>query len=386
MTIMVSMALMTEAGAQNIESVLEQIEANNKEIQAQKEQAIADKMQVQTQNNLEDPSIEYSPFFDKKSDGVVSSELVVKQGFDFPTLYVARKKSGTLQKETIDRRTDGVRRDILLNAKTLCLDLIHLNKVSVLLQERKKNADHLLALFEKRLTEGDANIIEVNKIKMERMSVQTEIANNVSAHRKALQQLIAMNGNRPMSLEMVDYPAVEEVRDYNMLYDEVMSTDATLLEAEAAARSAANLIAVNRQQWLPKLEVAYRRNTSMNEANNGFLVGGSIPVFSNRKKVKIARAQAVSAQLLLDNARMQAEANVMSQFNETVQLRDAMKVYDVSLMNNTLHMLQRAVEVGQLSIIDYYVEADNVYRNLLSYMNIENQYQRLMAEIYKNRL
>ena len=381
MTIMVSMALMTEAGAQNIESVLEQIEANNKEIQAQKEQAIADKMQVQTQNNLEDPSIEYSPFFDKKSDGVVSSELVVKQGFDFPTLYVARKKSGTLQKETIDRRTDGVRRDILLNAKTLCLDLIHLNKVSVLLQERKKNADHLLALFEKRLTEGDANIIEVNKIKMERMSVQTEIANNVSAHRKALQQLIAMNGNRPMSLEMVDYPAVEEVRDYNMLYDEVMSTDATLLEAEAAARSAANLIAVNRQQWLPKLEVAYRRNTSMNEANNGFLVGGSIPVFSNRKKVKIARAQAVSAQLLLDNARMQAEANVMSQFNETVQLRDAMKVYDVSLMNNTLHMLQRAVEVGQLSIIDYYVEADNVYRNLLSYMNIENQYQRLMAEI-----
>ncbi|WP_302572275.1 hypothetical protein [Phocaeicola coprocola] len=40
----------------------------------------------------------------------------------------------------------------------------------------------------------------------------------------------------------------------------------------------------------------------------------------------------------------------------------------------------------QLFIIDYYTEADNVYRNLQAYMELENQYQKLMASIYKNRL
>ena len=138
--------------------------------------------------------------------------------------------------------------------------------------------------------------------------------------------------------------------------------------------------------WLPKLEIGYRRNTSLDEKSNGFLIGGSLPIFSNRKKHQIARAQAISAQYQLDNARLQAEAQVQSQFNEMQQLTTAMTAYDVELMHQTLDMLKEAVTAGQLSIIDYYTEADNVYRNLQAYMELENQYQKLMASIYKNRL
>ena len=63
-----------------------------------------------------------------------------------------------------------------------------------------------------------------------------------------------------------------------------------------------------------------------------------------------------------------------------------MKAYDVPLMHETLDMLKQAVMAGQLSIIEYYVEVDGVYRNLQTYIQIENQYQKLMADIYKNRL
>ena len=87
-----------------------------------------------------------------------------------------------------------------------------------------------------------------------------------------------------------------------------------------------------------------------------------------------------------DNARLQVEAKVQSQFNEMQQLREAMQAYDVPLMHQSLRLLYDAVTAGQLSIIDFYVEADNVYGNLQSYMTLENQYQKLMADIYKNRL
>ena len=63
-----------------------------------------------------------------------------------------------------------------------------------------------------------------------------------------------------------------------------------------------------------------------------------------------------------------------------------MKAYDVPLMHETLDMLKQAVMAGKLSIIEYYVEVDGVYRNLQAYIQIENQYQKLMADIYKNRL
>lgn len=372
--------------AQNIADVLQSIERNNKELQAQLQLTEAAKMEVQTQNSLSDPTIDYSPFFAKGVDGVASSELVVSQEFDFPTLYAARRQSGKLQQEVLDRQQQAVRRTILLDAKNLCLDLIRLNQEKALLDARKKNADELLALFEKRLQEGDAGILEVNKIKMERMNVQTEVTQNNAVHRTALQSLLAMNGNLPLEFTADTYPQIEKISDYNALYDEIMLTDADLLASDAAARAAAKEVSVNKQNWLPKLSVGYRRNTSLDEKSNGFLIGGSIPLFSNRKKVKIARAQEVGARLQLDNARLQAEASAQSRYNEVLQLQEAMKAYDVPLMHETLDMLKQAVMAGQLSIIEYYVEVDGVYRNLQSYIQIENQYQKLMADIYKNRL
>lgn len=372
--------------AQNIADVLQSIERNNKELQAQLQLTEAAKMEVQAQNSLSDPTIDYSPFFAKGVDGVASSELVVSQEFDFPTLYAARRQSGKLQQEVLDRQQQAVRRTILLDAKNLCLDLIRLNQEKALLDARKKNADELLTLFEKRLQEGDAGILEVNKIKMERMNVQTEVTQNNAAHRTALQSLLAMNGNLPLEFTADTYPQIEKISDYNALYDEIMLTDADLLASDAAARAAAKEVSVNKQNWLPKLSVGYRRNTSLDEKSNGFLIGGSIPLFSNRKKVKIARAQEVGARLQLDNARLQAEATVQSRYNEVLQLQEAMKAYDVPLMHETLDMLKQAVMAGQLSIIEYYVEVDGVYRNLQAYIQIENQYQKLMADIYKNRL
>lgn len=372
--------------AQGIAEVLQSIEQNNKELQSQKKMTEAAKMTVQTQNSLADPTVEYSPFFAKEVDGMASSELVVSQEFDFPTLYAARRQSGKLQQEVLDRQQQAVRRDILLSAKNLCLDLIRLNQEKTLLDARRKNADELLALFEKRLKEGDVGILEVNKIKMERMNVQTEIAQNNSAHRTALQSLLAMNGNLPLEFTEDTYPRVEKIEDYNALYDEIMLADADLLASDAAARAAAKEVSVNKQNWLPKLSVGYRRNTSVGEKSNGFLIGGSIPIFSNRKKVKIARAQEVGARLQLDNVRLQAEATVQSRFNEVQQLQEAMEAYDVPLMYQTLDMLRKAVESGQLSVLEYYVEVDGVYQHILAYMQIENQYQKLMADIYRNRL
>lgn len=375
-----------EVKAQAIDEVLRNIERNNKELQASANDAEAARMEVQTQNNLEGPSVEYSPFYTKGISGMSSSELVVSQSFDFPTLYAARHSSGKLQKEVVDRQYQVERRELLLSAKNLCLDLIMLNKQQAMLSLRKKNAGDLLTLFDERLKQGDAGVLDINKIKMELMNVQTEVAQNNAAHRTALQKLLAMNGNLPIEFSASEYPQAKAPADYNELYDEVVATDATLQMADASARAAEKNVSVQRQNWLPKLEVGYRRNTSIDEKSNGFLIGGSLPLFSNRKKNKIARAQAVSARLRLDDVRLQTEADVQSRYNELRQLDEAMRAYDVALMTNTLDLLKDAVTEGQISVIDYYTEADNVYNKLMAYYEVENRYQKLLAEIYKNRL
>ena len=113
---------------------------------------------------------------------------------------------------------------------------------------------------------------------------------------------------------------------------------------------------------------------------------GSLPLFQNRKKVKIAKAQAISAQLMQESAKDRVEASLMSLFNEMQQLKDAMNAYDVPLMYRSLDLLKQALTEGQISLIEYFVETESIYKNLQAYMQIENQYQKVMANIYKNNL
>ena len=372
--------------AQNIDHVLQSIEQNNKELQSAVQLTKAQKMENRTANNLADPTVSYSSFYKNGAGVGHGTEFVASQGFDFPTQYITRNRQADLANEALSKEQLAIRRDILLKAKTLCIDLILLNQEKALMDIRKQNADELEALYTQRLEAGDANILEVNKIKMERMNVQTEVAQNHASHRNALQALLAMNGNMPLEFAETQYPEVKEILDFNTLRDEVIASDLDLQALSFATKAADKQVSVNKQDWLPKLEAGFRRNTDTEMSMNGFVVGGSIPLFSNRKKVQIAKAQAISAQLMQEDAQLQVENNLMGLFNEMQQLKEAMNTYDVPLLHKTLDLLKQALKEGQISLIEYFVEAESVYKNLQARMQLENQYQKVMANIYKNEL
>ena len=372
--------------AQSIDHVLQSIEQNNKELQSAVQLTKAQKMENRTANNLADPTVSYSSFYKNGAGVGHGTEFVASQGFDFPTQYITRNRQADLANEALSKEQLAIRRDILLKAKTLCLDLILLNQEKALMDIRKQNADELEALYTQRMEAGDANILEVNKIKMERMNVQTEVAQNHAAHRAALQSLLAMNGNLPLEFAETQYPEVKEILDFNTLRDEVMASDLDLQALSLATKAAEKQVSVNKQDWLPKLEAGFRRNTDSEMSMNGFMVGGSIPLFSNRKKVQIAKAQALSAQLMQEDAKLQVENNLMALYNEVQQLKEAMDAYDAPLMVRSLDLLKEALQEGQISLIEYFVEAESVYKNLQARMQLENQYQKVMAAIYKNEL
>ena len=367
--------------AQSIDQVLQSIEQNNKELQSAMQLTKAQKMENRTENNLSDPTLSYSSFYRNGGGTGHGTEFVASQGFDFPTQYITRNRQADLANEALDLQQQATRRDILLQAKNLCLDLILLNQEKALMDIRKQNADELDALYAKRLEAGDANILEVNKIKMERMNVLTEVAQNNASHRNALQSLLAMNGNLPLEFSETNYPQVKEIMDYNTMRDEVMASDKNLQALDFAKRASEKQVSVNKQNWLPKLEAGFRRNTESGTSMNGFVVGGSIPLFSNRKKVQIAKAQ-----LMQEDAKLEVENSLMALFNEMQQLKEAMNSYDVPLMYKSLDLLKQALKEGQISLIEYFVEAESVYKNLQARMQLENQYQKVMADIYKNEL
>ena len=375
----------TSLQAQSLADVLGSVERNNTELKAMLKGNEAARLDLKQANNLDGLSVEYSPFFNSAARGIASSELVVTQGFDFPTLYGARRKAARLQGEAIDMQYRTARRDVLLGAKQLCLDLIHMNKRRALLDERRRAADELLAMYTEKYDGGEATVIALNKVKMERMNLETDLASAETDRAAAVQQLRAMNGGEPVECTDTLYPPLPAGGDEAM-DAQAVSADLPAMAAAASVKAAEQDVKVSRQGWMPKLEVGYRRNTDGTDASNGFLIGGSIPLFANRHKVKAAKARQEEARMMQADARLKAEASARTAVADMARLRRSMAGNDVPLMRRTLSLLRTAVENGELSVTDYYVEAAGVYRNMQAYIDLERQYHGAVAELAKNSL
>lgn len=388
--IIISAALLSFMGVQaqtGIEQVLRSIESNNKALQANAQLINSQKLEARTSNNLPDPTLSYAHLWGAKDKSETIGELVVSQSFDFPTLYSTRSKLNNLKANSFDSQGSVFRQDILLQAKEICLDIIMLRQQKQLLDERLRNAEELSKMYAKRLQTGDANVLETNKINLELLNVKTEASLNETALRNKLQELSTLNGNIPVAFDDNHYTTVPFPADYQMLKTEVMTSDRTLMAFGNESAVARKQIAVNKAQWLPKLELGYRRNTETGIPFNGVVVGFSFPIFENRNKVKIAKAQSLNIDLQKDNAALQVESELAQLYREAKALYAFMDEYQKTFQaQQDLALLKQALTGGQISMIEYFVELSVVYQSRQNYLQLENQYQKAMAKIFKSKI
>lgn len=389
------------AQSSSIDDVLRQIEVNNKELQANTQLISSQKLENKTDNNLPDPTLSYAYLWDSKNSDETVGELVISQSFDFPTLYATRGKMNRLKTGALDAQAIAFRQQILLQAKEICLDIIMLQRQQELLDERLKNAEELSAMYAKRLATGDANVLETNKINLELLNVRTESRMNATALNNKLKELTALNGNRPFTpgrphpdalptaqaLHLTDYPAVPLPADFRPLVAELLAEDPSLQSLQSESSAARKQISASKQGWLPKLELGYRRNTESGHPLNGVVVGFSFPIFENRNKVKIAKTQALNIDYQKENATLQAASALWQLYEEARNLHASMEEYERTFrQQQDLALLKQALVGGQISMIEYFVEISVVYQSKMNLLQLENQYQKAMAQVYKSRL
>ena len=386
-----------------IEGILQQIELHNRELQAATQLARAEKLEQKSSNNLPDPTLSYAHLWDSKDKNITVGELVVSQSFDFPTRYLSRGGMNRHLYSSIDAATEATRQRILLEAKLLCIEITTLNRQQKLLKERMEQAEKLAKLYQKRLQEGDANLIETNKIELERLNARTEYRLGEIAIRNKTQQLLALNGNQPLlprrptplgpAVPTADALGLDHFNEQPLpgdlvtLMGELMETDPSLRALKSRQLAAEKSIGLNKQGWLPRLELGYRRNTESGHPLNGVVVGFSFPLFENRSKVKSARSQATGLKLQREDAQDKEQARLSRLYEEAYQLQQSIQEYQSTLsVQQNLTLLEKALMEGQISLIDYFVEVSIIYQSQSNLFALEGEYQRAVAELYRSRL
>lgn len=372
--------------ADNIGDVLKQVASNNITLQALAHDNQADVLDIKASNSIGGPSVEYSPFFTKGYSGVAESELVVSQEIDFPTKYAARNKQAKMQHTVGEQLLAKQRRDILLQAQLLCIDLIRLNQTLSMLHERLANSETLLQMYQKRMDAGDANALELNKVKLDCMEVRTLVNEAQGERTSLLQQLRQLNGGKPIDVidtVLPEYPQITNFESYRAL---ALASDADVAVAQTALRAADMNLKLQKNEWLPNISFGYRRNTEHGEGINGFLVGVSFPLYSNSNNVKAARQRRESAELQVMQAQNEAEATLRTNYEQLQGLQQVIDHSDVKLLQESLTLFAKALQQGEITALVYYVEINSIYEKLQRHIDLHCQSVKLLAELHKAEL
>ena len=399
----VALALTAKGHAQEgMEAILQQIARNNKALQANTQLIASQKLESKATNNLANPTLSYSHLWDSDDKNITVGELVISQSFDFPSLYATRNRVSRLKSTALDAQSAAVRQQVLLQAQQLCLDIVLLHQQQQLLDERLKNAEELAQMYAERLKTGDANALETNKINLELLNVRTESRTNATTLQNKLKELTTLNGNLPLApgrpqpepampgpeaLGLTDYTPTPLPADFTPVLNELLAADPALQALQHESAAARKQVSVSKQGWLPQLELGYRRNTETRHPLNGIVVGFSFPLFENRHQVKMAKSQALNVDYQKEDALLQASSALWQLYDEARSLQQSIDEYkETFARQRDLSLLRKALEGGEISMIEYFVEVSVVYQSKANLLLLENQYQKVMAQMYKSRL
>ena len=379
---------LTTRAQSSIDQVLRNIETNNKSLQANTKMTDAQKLEAQTGKFLANPSVEWEQMWGNRNNPGSEYTLTVKQSLDFPTTYSNKNKLANLKANTIGFQSAAYRQQLLLNAKQTCIEIIYLRKQKSLLDERLANAETMFALYKKRFESGDANQLELNKIQLELLNAQNQSRLNKAALTAAEEQLRNLNGGNPITFDATDYPTGEELINFDQLQAAFMDADPNLKSLTGNQEIANREVKLSRSLTLPKFDVGYKRNAAKDlVASNGFMVGVSIPLFENKNTVKKAKAQAEFATASLEDNRLNLKTNLQQLYQQAEALQISRADYAKVLeQQRNIELLNKALNAGQLSVIDYFTELSTIYDSHQSYLDVEKEYHSILAQLYQYKL
>jgi len=370
----------------NLKHVLQAVENNNLSLKAQNQFIESQRIAYKTELNLANPEIEYEKNF-SDIDGN-PYEILISQAFDFPTVYLHKNKIKKAKTANLNNLFQQSRQDIILSAKKVCLNLIYQNKLMDQLTVRYENAQKLVSFFEKKLEQGDANILEMNKVKIVLLNIKNQVQLCSTQIENLKEELKQLNGGKAIEFNAVLYPDFSIERNLSKLEMDVLSNTPSLKKMKANVDIASKQTLLAKNQILPKLNLGYRYlNSDINKSFNGIKLGISIPLWESRNKVKFAKLNQLSQESQLLSQEKLILSDIQKNYQNYKGLKASLDEYRLILDGNNMNeLLKKALDFGQISSIEYFMESIYFYDSYDTYLQVEKEYHLAVADLLKYKL
>lgn len=368
--------------AQNsLQNVLQQIEANNIALKALRQENEAQKMENRSGIALPDPEVEFGYNWGSAEAGD-KIEVGVTQSFDIAIIAGMKSKTAKEQNKLADLRYQTERRQILLQAKNLCLDLVYYNALLESLSLRRKHAVSLMEVQQKRLENGECSQREYNDVVLRMASLEGAFTEMENGRMMTLTRLKAMNGGNEPEFTATAYDPIEMPEDFEMWFERSSSKNPELFYAEQSVIVQKKQLSLSKAQWAPSFSLGYAGEFEDEGNHHGIAVGISVPLWGNLHQVKQAKASFQAAQYRQEDIQQQFKSELQILYQQTVGLKRISEIYRSAIKNSdNLNLLRTSLDAGEISILDFLLETEIYYGALQQSLSAEKDYQQSYAEL-----
>ncbi|AZA56525.1 MULTISPECIES: TolC family protein [Bacteroidota] len=371
-----------------LETILTDISKNNKTLQSQSKYWEAQKLQFKTGNTLYDPTISYD--YMRGTPSAVAgnqTDISVIQRFDFPTVYGKKKNLANEKSKQGDFALLATKQDILLEAKKSAIELIYRNKLQEKIKERKTKTEKFLSDFQTKLNRGEGNILDVNKAKLQLIEINKDLKLNTSSINQLQQKLTELNGGIDVIFNESEYPEVIAIPSFEELEEIIEAQDPTRKLLQQQTTIAQQQIQVTKAMALPKFEAGYHYQGILGQNFHGARIGMSIPLWENKNRVKQSMAELEMNEVQLNEHKVEHYYNIKSLYEKYTNLQKTLDEYQTVLESiNSIQLLDKALRFGEITTIQYFLEASYYYQASNNYLLTEKEYQDVIAELLKYQL
>ncbi|MBP7611555.1 MAG: TolC family protein [Paludibacter sp.] len=369
--------------AQNkISDVLGSIEQNNTTLKALRETADAQKLANRTGIFLSDPEIGFNYLWGNPSSAGNRQDINVTQSFDFPTISGLKSKVANKQNELVEWQYKADRMNILLEAKQYCLDLIYYNALLQELSVRLGHAEIIAAGQKERLDRGDGNIMEYNNVQLNLSTVKGEITRITTERNAVISQLVRLNGGSELTFKVSEYEQLQIPNNFVDWFVVAEQKNPVLSYVKQEIELSRKQVSLSKSMNLPTFSAGFMSENVIGQRYQGVSVGVSIPLWANKNRVKQAKSAVRAAESRQTDTKQQFYSQLEILYQRTYGLKLAADTYRTSLANaNNSSLLKKALDAGQISILDYIVEMGLYYNTVTQTLEAERDYQKAFAEL-----
>ncbi len=365
-----------------IDEVLRQIEQNNTTLRALADQAVADKLADRTGISLPDPEIEFARLWGTPATIGNRTDIAVTQRLDIATISGMKARQARRRGELIDLGFASERTNILLEAKQYLIELVYYNRLAAELQIRLEHARAIADGYERKLESGEGNRLESGKARLAFQTARGESA-RCEVERAALSaELTRLNGGKAVVFAGADFPPVALPADFEAWYADAEQKSPVLEYVRRQVETNRREVSLARAEGLPAFSVGYMRERTAGQHYGGVKVGVSIPIFSNRNRVRQARAAHSAAETRAEDSRTQLYEQLRNLHDRAAGLAAIAADYRRAMTGSgNADLLQKALDAGEISLLDYIVETGLWYDAATRALEAERDFQLAYAAL-----